>query len=98
MPRCKKKRSCRSLEGDKTFKPAGIPRKQLETVDVNLDEFEAMRLCDLDGKSQIEASEVMGVSRGTIQRLLNSGRKKVIDALLNSKALNIKDSYYKDEN
>ncbi len=69
----------------------------MESVDVNLDEFEAMRLCDLDGKSQIEASEVMGVSRGTIQRLLNSGRKKVIDALLNSKALNIKDSYYEDE-
>jgi predicted DNA-binding protein (UPF0251 family) len=93
MPRCKKKRCCRRLEGDKTFKPTGVPMKELDHVDIKLDEFEAIRLCDLEEKNQIEASEIMGVSRGTIQRLLKSGRKKIVDALLNSKAINIKDTY-----
>jgi predicted DNA-binding protein (UPF0251 family) len=69
-----------------------------EVVKLQLDEFEAMRLCDLDGKNQIEASEIMGISRGTIQRLLESGRKKLADALLNSKAINIKNSYTGGEN
>jgi predicted DNA-binding protein (UPF0251 family) len=98
MPRCKKDRCCRRLDGDRIFKPTGVRMKELESVDIILDEFEAIRLCDLEGKSQIEASEAMGVSRGTIQRLLNSGRKKIVDALLNSKAINIKDSYIEDKN
>jgi len=94
----KKERCCRKIEGNKTFKPTGFPMKNLGSVEIELDEFEAMRLCDLDGKNQIEASEIMGISRGTIQRLLESGRKKLADALLNSKAINIKNSYTGGEN
>lgn len=93
MPRFKKKRCCRKIDDNKTFKPVGFAMKELSNVNIALDEFEAMRLCDLEGKNQIEASEVMGISRGTIQRLLESGRKKLADALLNSKAINIKNSY-----
>ena len=95
MPRFKKNRYCRNIEGRRTFKPTGHPIQSLESVEIALDEFEAIRLCDLEGKNQIDASEVMGVSRGTVQRLLNSGRKKIVDALLNSKAINIKDTYSK---
>ncbi len=93
MPRFKKKRCCRQIDGNKTFRPIGLIMKKLSSVDIALDEFEAMRLCDLEGKNQIEASEIMGISRGTIQRLLESGRKKLADALLNTKAINIKNSY-----
>ncbi|WP_319371643.1 DUF134 domain-containing protein [uncultured Ilyobacter sp.] len=92
MPRLKKKRCCRAFDDEKIFKPAGIPRKELHIISIYLDEFEAIRLCDFEEKSQIEASEVMGVSRGTVQRLLQSGRKKIVDALLNTKAINIKNS------
>ncbi len=95
MPRFKKSRYCRNIEGKRIFKPIGYPIQALESIDVALDEFEAIRLCDLEGKNQIDASEAMGVSRGTIQRLLNSGRKKIVDALLNSKAINIKNTYDK---
>ena len=56
---------------------------------LQLDEFEAMRLCDLDGLEQAEAGDKMGVSRGTIQRLLESGRKKLLRALVERKALQI---------
>lgn len=61
--------------------------REVENVLVDLDEFEAMRLCDHEGLEQVEAGETMGVSRGTVQRLLYKGRKKVIDALLNRHAL-----------
>ena len=87
MPRRCKQRNCRRLDGDRNFKPSGIPSRELEKVDLKLDEFEAVRLCDYDGLSQIGAGESMGVSRGTVQRLLLSGRKKIVDVLLNSKEL-----------
>lgn len=87
MPRRCKQRNCRRLDGNRNFKPSGIPARDLEKIVLNLDEFEALRLCDYDELSQIEAGEAMGVSRGTIQRLLISGRKKVVDVLLHSKEL-----------
>lgn len=90
MPRRMKRRNCRALDGERSFKPSGIPRTELETIILNIDEFEAIRLCDYDGLSQIEAGESLGVSRGTVQRLLISGRKKVVDALLHTKELVLK--------
>ena len=87
MPRRCKHRNCRRLDGNRNFKPSGIPARDLEKTILNLDEFEALRLCDYDGLNQIEAGEAMGVSRGTIQRLLISGRKKIVDVLLHSKEL-----------
>lgn len=95
MPGFKKKRCCRRLKEEKIFKPMGIQIKELDVVDIRLDEFEAIRLCDFEEKNQIEASEIMGVSRGTVQRLLQSGRKKTVDALLNTKVINVKNNYKK---
>ncbi len=63
---------------------------QVDTVELEADELEAMRLCDKENRSQIEAAEAMHISRGTVQRLLISGRYKIMDALLNSKAINLK--------
>ena len=40
-----------------------------------------------DGASQEEAGLRMGVSRGTVQRLLKRGRAKVVQAISESKAL-----------
>lgn len=44
-------------------------------------EVEALRLVDLEGLSQEEAGKEMGVSRGTVWRLLQSARKNVAKAL-----------------
>jgi predicted DNA-binding protein (UPF0251 family) len=60
---------------------------RLETVILELDELEAMRLCDHEGLDQTEAGIRMEVSRGTVQRLLRSGRSKVLNALLSNAAL-----------
>jgi predicted DNA-binding protein (UPF0251 family) len=89
MPRCKKERCCRFLESEKIFKPRSVPLTELGVNEIFIDEFEAVRLCDYEKLSQIAAAEKMNISRGTIQRLLEAGRFKIIDALLNSKALRI---------
>lgn len=92
MPRCKKQRCCRLLENERIFKPTGIPLSEMEIIDIEVDEIEAIRLCDYEDKSQIETAEIMGISRGTVQRLLNSGRKKILDGLLHLKAIKLKNT------
>ncbi|GFO54004.1 hypothetical protein GMSM_10110 [Geomonas sp. Red276] len=71
------------------FKPAGTPLGELEIIELAHDEMEALHLCDGEGKTQEEAGACMGVSRGTVQRLLASGRCKVANALAGQKALAI---------
>jgi uncharacterized protein len=87
VPRPRKRRFCRRFEGDRIFKPRSIPMTELELISLGLDELEAMRLCDLQGLDQEEAGAKMRISRGTVQRLLKSGRAKVVTALVHSSAL-----------
>ena len=94
----KKRRCCRNLNDQIVYKPAKIPMSKLETITIEIDEFEALRLCDLESKNQIEASDIMKVSRGTLQRILKSGRAKLVEALLNSKSILIKHIEAEDNN
>ena len=72
-----------------TFKPAGSTLAELHTITLAHDELEAFFLCDGCGKTQAEAGFCMEISRGTVQRLLASGRKKVALALVHNSALAI---------
>ncbi|MFC2077445.1 DUF134 domain-containing protein [Candidatus Bipolaricaulota bacterium] len=92
MPRPKKPRYCRRFAGFNLFKPAGIPLSQTEIVEIGLDELEALALCDFEGMHQEQAAEAMEVSRGTVQRLLQTGRRQIIDAIIHGKALAIQES------
>lgn len=74
-------------EGDLIFKPAGRPLKMLGQVVLGRDELEAVVLCDRDGLTQEQAGESMGVSRGTVQRLVSGARRKIADALAGERAL-----------
>ena len=56
---------------------------------MTLDEFEAVRLADLDGLYQEQASEKMGISRSTFSRIVDAAHRKVADALVHGKALKI---------
>jgi predicted DNA-binding protein (UPF0251 family) len=71
------------------YKPRGIPLSMLEEVVLTVDEFEAIRLADLEGLYQEQAAEKMGVSRQTFGRIIDSGHKKVAEALVKGKALKI---------
>ena len=96
MPRPPKRRLCRAFPGDRVYKPRSIPMRELETIRLELSELETMRLCDVEGASQEEAGQQMGVSRGTVQRLLKRGRAKVVQALLESKALLVEEGDHDD--
>ena len=54
-----------------------------------MDELEAIRLADLGGLYQEQAAEKMNISRQTFGRIIESAHKKVADALINGKALEI---------
>lgn len=89
-PRPRKHRHCHCRfkgGGDLVFKPAAVPLKQLKQVQVDHDEIEAVYMCDGLGLTQEEAGQKMGVSRGTVQRLVTNGRKKIILAIMEENAL-----------
>lgn len=86
-PRCKKPRSCRCTFKGSAFKPTCIPMSRVEQVPLLREELEVLKLCDLDDLTQAEAGMRMGVSRGTVQRMLSAARKKVARALSKGQAL-----------
>ncbi|MDX9724637.1 MAG: DUF134 domain-containing protein [Myxococcota bacterium] len=71
------------------FKPAGRALFELEYVVLSLDEFEALRLADLEGHYQTEAARQMKVSRATFSRIIEAAHQKVADALVHGKAIRI---------
>jgi predicted DNA-binding protein (UPF0251 family) len=89
MPRPSKCRRVAYLPGVTFFKPAGILMRQLEEIQLSMEEAEAIRLKDLEGMDQEPAAAKMNVSRPTFQRVLVAARRKVADALLHGKALRI---------
>jgi predicted DNA-binding protein (UPF0251 family) len=62
---------------------------RLEEVALSVDEFEALRLADLEGLYQDEAATRMGVSRPTFARIVEASRRKVAEALVHGRALRI---------
>lgn len=86
-PRPKKIRKCQGKFYGKAFKPTGTPLSELRQVELHRDELEALRLCDGEGMTQEEAGRSMGVSRGTIQRIITVARKKTSTALSEGFAL-----------
>jgi len=72
------------------FKPRAVPLSLLEEVDLDIDELEALRLCDFKNLEQIEAAKKMKISQSTLQRILTSAHKKVAEALIEGKAIKIR--------
>ncbi len=71
------------------FKPQGVPLRELEIIELTLEEMEALRLKNIEGLEQIGAAEKMGTSQSTFQRILTSAYQKISDALINGKAISI---------
>ncbi|MFW6298528.1 MAG: NifB/NifX family molybdenum-iron cluster-binding protein [Bacillota bacterium] len=90
MKKYRKKRFARRLDQARSYRPEG--GNQVKAIVVTLDEFEALRLCDFEELSQVEAARDMNVSRATIQRLLESGRKKMIKAVLTHQGFKIENT------
>ncbi|MCL5021769.1 MAG: DUF134 domain-containing protein [Nitrospirae bacterium] len=96
-PRHRKPRRCGCKFKGSAFKPAGIPMTKVGKIAIRRDELEALKLCDLDGLTQEEAGTRMGVSRGTVQRILAGARKKTAEALSQCKAIVLEEVICKEE-
>lgn len=71
------------------FKPAWIPQRSIEEVNLFIDEYEALRLADKENYSMQEWADQMWISAPTFNRLLKSAHNKVANALVDWKAIKI---------
>lgn len=77
------------MPGNRSFGPLGSCPVSGKVVTMTLDEFEAIRLIDLDGLNQEECANLMGVARTTAQAIYNSARSKLAECLVNGVELSV---------
>ena len=87
--RPQKTRWVKCLPGERCFRPQCKKPGELEGVALTIDEFEAIRLADLEELPHEPAAKFMKVSRSTFTRILARAHKKLADGLVNIKAIRI---------
>ena len=87
MARPTKRRRICGLPPTQSFRPCA--GKSLETIELTIDEYEAIRLIDHLDLSQEDCAAQMNVARTTVQAIYDSARRKLADMLVNGKQLNI---------
>ncbi len=75
------------------FSPDGVPNPA-PTV-LTLDEFEVIRLVDLEGQTHEQAAGQMEISRSTATEIYESARRKMADSLVNGHRLLIAGGSYR---
>lgn len=81
---------CSDIE--KSFVPKGVSQKY--AIQLSLEEYETIRLIDLEKLSQLECSQMINVSRTTVQTIYESARYKIAQALVYQKGILIKGGNY----
>ncbi|MHB9099080.1 MAG: DUF134 domain-containing protein, partial [Syntrophales bacterium] len=76
MPRPKCCRQIGVMPGKTCFQPEGTTPSSFEAVLLNLDEYEAIRLADLEGLYQEQAASRMNISRQTFGRIVEAAHRK----------------------
>ncbi len=71
------------------FKPRGIPMRELEEIELTVEEAECLRLKNIEKLDQNECAKEMRTSQTTFQRILSSAYIKISDAIINGKAIKI---------
>ena len=89
MPRPRKWRRVCWMPESRIFGPLDLEGKRRQAVMMTIDEFEAIRLIDLEGLSQEQCAESMGVARTTAQAIYTSARAKLAECLVNGLELTI---------
>jgi len=92
-PRKWKKVCC--LPESKLFGSLDPINTNSKTIIMSVEEFETLRLIDLESFTQEECAMRMNVARATVQKLYNEARNKLANALVNSLTLKIEGGNYK---
>lgn len=75
------------------FSPSDKSNSDIEIL-LSVEEYEAIRLIDYDGRNQKDAASHMGVSKTTIQTLYTEARKKISRFLVEGTLLKIEGGNY----
>lgn len=95
MSRPMKWRNVCDLPEQNRYGPLGSPVDSENSVNMTVDEYEAIRLIDLEGFSQEECAAQMKVARTTVQGIYAEARKKLAESLVNGKVLFIEGGEYR---
>lgn len=95
MPRPMKWRRVCCLPENERFGPLDLDLEDDSVVNMTVDEYETIRLIDLEGMTQEECALVMNIARTTVQGIYNDARTKLAESLVNSKVLYISGGQYK---
>lgn len=95
MPRPRKWRTVCCLPKNNRFGPLDVPVNAENIVTMTIDEYETIRLIDLNGFTQEECASQMDIARTTVQGIYNEARRKVADFLVNGRMLMIEGGDYK---
>lgn len=95
MPGRRRCRRVGQLPAFTAFNPAETNGSIPEEAILSIDEFEAVRLKDLEGLDQSECAAMMEISQPTFHRLVVSARRKIADALTHGKTIKIEGGNYR---
>ena len=95
MPRPIKKRKVCSLPKNKKFGPVGRIYDEENNITMTVDEYETIRLIDLEDFTQEECAQQMNVARTTVQGIYKQARLKLAESLIEGKVLMIDGGEYK---
>ena len=88
----KARRICMEAAYD-NFCPEGVPAG--EKVIMTMDEYETIRLVDLEKRTHEQCAKQMGIARTTVTEIYESARYKMADSIVNGKTLEISGGNYR---
>ena len=100
MPRSKMNRKVCCMPESTVFEARGENANHLEKIVILVEEYETIRLIDLEEMTQEQCAERMNVARTTVQRIYNDARKKIAEYIVMGHSLKIEGGAYQicDEN
>lgn len=95
MARPMKWRKVCCLPENNKFGPLDLSLDSKDYVNMTVDEYESIRLIDLEGFNQEECSKQMNIARTTVQGIYIEARRKLAESLVNGKVLMIEGGEYR---
>jgi len=95
MPRPLKWRKVCCLPDSNKYGPLDAHSDTMNQMIMTVDEYETIRLIDLEGFTQEECAAQMNVARTTVQGIYTEARRKLAESLVNGKVLLIEGGEYR---
>jgi len=95
MPRPRKWKKVCCLPESNLYGPLNGSNIENEMIIMTVEEYEAIRLIDLEELTQEECAEKMQVARATVQNIYKDARSKIAESFVNGNILKIDGGDYK---